>query len=214
MKLKHTLIVASLVFASVNANSQDKAKPATPAKAATPSADQKASMEADKAKEAEAAWMAYASPSEMHKMLMSDEGNWHEELTFWMAPGAPESKAESECQTKQVLGGRYLESIHTGNMMGMPFEGHGTIGYDNSLKVLQSTWADNMGTGIMFLQGKYDEKSKSSTMTGSMVDPGSGKVEKVRQVYTWVDNNTRKLEMYMTSGGKEFKNMEIKMTRR
>jgi hypothetical protein len=99
-------------------------------------------------------------------------------------------------------------------MMGMPFEGRSTVGYDNARKVFQSTWVDNMGTGIMYLEGKYNDKDNLISFTGKAVDPGTGKEEKVREVFKFIDENTRMMEMYMTKDGKEFKNMEIKITRK
>lgn len=119
MITKHSLILGSLLFISVSLFAQDK--PAAPA------GDQKPSAE-------DQAWMAYMTPGPMHKMLASSNGEWHEEMTFWMAPGAPATKAESDCVNKMILGDRYQESIHTGSMMGMPFEGRSTVGYDNAKK--------------------------------------------------------------------------------
>lgn len=51
-------------------------------------------------------------------------------------------------------------------MMGMPFEGHGTLAYDNHRKMFVSTWIDNMGSGIMVLEGTYDDASKTLTLMG------------------------------------------------
>ncbi len=49
---------------------------------------------------------------------------------------------------------------------------------------------------------------------GTMVDPITGKERKVREVYTIVDDNTRKMEMFETvDGGEEYKSMEIVMKR-
>jgi hypothetical protein len=35
----------------------------------------------------------------------------------------------------------------------MPFEGISTLGYDNAKKTFFSTWIDNMGTGMMVMEG-------------------------------------------------------------
>jgi hypothetical protein len=229
MKFTNTLVVAAFALSTMTAFAQDKkasstqpkpaqTKSAQPKPAQAKSPDAKAADASaatpDQAAAGEKAWMEYSTPSEVHKMMGNDEGHWHEECTFWMAPGAPEQKAESESENKMILGGRYLESVHTGSMMGMPFEGRGLLGYDNKLKQFQSTWVDNMGTGVMYLAGKYDEKTRTTSMTGTMVDPMSGKIEKVRQTFQWVDESTRLLTMYVNRDGKEFKTMEIKMTRK
>jgi hypothetical protein len=159
-------------------------------------------------------WMNYMTPSDVHKMLARDDGQWNEEITLWTTPGAPPTKSTATVTNKMILGGRYQESKHTGNVMGMPFEGYGLTGYDNAKKVFVTSWMDNMSTGIMFLEGKWDDKTKTIHFTGKSTDPTTGKDVPVREVFTWVDNNTQKMEMFMTQDGKEFKTMEIKLTRK
>lgn len=160
------------------------------------------------------AWEAYMTPTEPHKMMATEEGKWKDEMTFWMGPDAPPEKATATENIKMIMGGRYQVSNITGEMMGMTFEGQSTLAYDNATKEYISTWIDNMGTGLSVMRGKYDEASKSTTLTGSMVDPMTGKEKQMRQVYTIIDDNTRKMEMFDTpAGGKETKNMEIIMKR-
>lgn len=158
-------------------------------------------------------WMEYSTPSEIHKMLAASDGEWKEDITFWMAPGAPESKMKASCVNKMVLGGRYQESRHTGDFMGMPFEGIGTLAYDNARKVFINTWIDNMGTGIMYLEGTWDAKTKTVNLSGKMTDPMTGKETRVREEFKIIDDNTQEMTQYTEQGGKEFKNMHIKITR-
>lgn len=216
MKLKHTLIFGSLLFVSITTFGQDKkatTKPVITEAAPAQSAEAKAEAAKESAAASEKAWMAYMTPGPMHKLLAQDEGEWSEALTFWMAPGAPPSTAEAKFSCKTIMEGRYQECLHSGEMMGMPFEGRSTVGYNNVTKKFESTWMDNMSTGVMFLTGTMDEKTKTVTYTGKGVDPESGKEIPVRQVFKIVDDNTRVLEMYDTKNGKEHKSMEIKMTR-
>ena len=112
-----------------------------------------------------------------------------------------------------VLGGRYQQSTHTGNMMGQPFEGQGTLAWDNARKMLISTWIDNMGTGIMYMEGTWDNATKMATMKGKTTDPATGKEMDVKQTFAIVNDNTQKMEMFMTQDGQEFKTMEITLTR-
>ena len=160
------------------------------------------------------AWEAYMTPGDAHKGMAADVGKWNDELTFWMGPDAPPEKATATEEIKMIMGGRYQVSSLKGEMMGMPFEGRSTLAYNNATNEYISTWIDNMGTGLSVMRGKYDEASKSTTMNGSMVDPMTGKEKQIRQVYTIVDDNTRKMEMFEASaGGKEMKTMEIIMKR-
>jgi hypothetical protein len=160
------------------------------------------------------AWMSYMTPGDLHKMLAKDDGEWSEEITLWMEPGAPPAKSVATATNRMILGGRYQESKHTGNFMGMPFEGYSITGYDNAKKIFVNSWVDNMGTGIMFMEGKWDEKTKTIHFTGKTTDPSTGKDVSVREVFTMIDNNKQKMEMFMTQGGKEYKSMEIVFTRK
>lgn len=160
------------------------------------------------------AWMSYMTPGDVHKMLAKDDGEWNEEITLWMAPGAPPTKSTATASNKMIMGGRYQESRHTGNFMGMPFEGYSIVGYDNARKIFVSSWVDNMGTGIMFMEGKWDEKTKTIHFTGKTTDPSSGKDVPVRETFTWIDDKKQKMEMFMTQEGKEYKSMEILFTRK
>ena len=161
------------------------------------------------------AWQEYATPGEMHKMLANDTGSWDEEVTMWMSPDGKPSTSKMTAETKMILGGRYQESRHKGTFEGMPFEGISTVAYNNASKEYNSTWIDNMATGIMTMNGKYDEATKSINFTGECVDPMTKKTKKIRQVMTMIDANTQKMESYdITPDGKEYKSMEIKMNRK
>lgn len=159
------------------------------------------------------AWKEYATPSDMHKMLAKDNGTWNADITMWMEPNAPAQKSKGTCTNTMILGGRYQKSVHKATMMGMPFEGISILGYDNNKKIFVSSWVDNMGTGVMYMEGPWDEATKSVTLTGKCVDPMTGKDMEMRQVMTIIDAKHQKMEMYCTTDGKEMKSMEINFTK-
>lgn len=160
------------------------------------------------------AMMDYATPGNNHKILAKMEGTWTATVTFWMQPGAAPMTSTATAVNEMIMGGRYLQSKNTGNMMGQPFEGMGITGYDNAKKMYVASWIDNFGTGILNMTGNWDEASKGIVFTGLEVDPASGKEFSYRQVVRMPDDNTQIMEMYAMMGGKEFKNMEIKYTRK
>lgn len=160
------------------------------------------------------AWKAYMTPGDAHKMMAADNGNWSNEMTFWHDENSKPEKATSTSDSKMILGGRYQEMNYKGMMMGMPFEGRSTMAFDNTTKEFISTWIDNMGTGLMVMKGKMGADGKSVELTGEMVDPAKGKAVWCREMYTVVDANTRKMEMFCMKNGKEHKNMEIIMRRK
>jgi Protein of unknown function (DUF1579) len=160
------------------------------------------------------AMTAYMTPGDVHKMMAKSEGTWTGVVSMWMQPGAQTMTMTGDSKIEMILGGRYLQEKNTGTMMGMPFEGLGTTAYDNAKKIFISTWIDNAGTGMIYLEGKWDDANKSINFSGKMVDPSTGKDLPVREVLKFVDDNTHTLEMYTTANGKEFKSMEIKYTRK
>jgi hypothetical protein len=160
------------------------------------------------------AWKKYATPGDAHKMMADETGTWNCDMTFWEEEGGKPEKASSTANIKMILGGRYQEANYQGTMMGQPFEGKSTLAYNNSSKEYTTTFIDNMGTGMMVATGKYDDKTKSMELKGEMVNPINGKKTPYREVYTIVDATTRKMEMYDTKKGKEYKSMEIIMKKK
>ena len=159
------------------------------------------------------AWMAYMTPGEQHKMLAKSDGMWNEDITMWMAPGAPPQKSTATVENKMILNGLYQQSISKGNFGGMPFEGISTVGYDNGRKMFVLTWIDNMGTGITSMEGPWDATKKMINFKGWTTDPMTGKSMAVRETFHIIDDNTQMMEWYDTKDGKERKTMEIKFTR-
>jgi hypothetical protein len=160
-------------------------------------------------------WMSYMTPGDIHKMLASFDGNWTGEVSMWMTPDGPPTTSTMTATNRMILGGRYQESVNKGMFNGMPFEGRSTLAYDNAKKVLISTWIDNMGTGIMTMEGTWDPQTKTMSLKGKCVDPMTFKEMDVREVFKVIDDNYQVMEMYGPAhDGKEFKTMEIKYTRK
>ena len=151
-----------------------------------------------------------------HAMLAKSDGNWNAETTMWWTPDGPPQISKASCTNKMILGGHYQQSTFKGDFGGMPFEGISTTGYDNTKKLFFSSWVDNMGTGIMNMEGTWDEATKSINFKGKMVCPANGQEAEMREVFKIIDNNIQIMEMYGPDlkTGKEFKSMEIKFTRK
>jgi hypothetical protein len=160
------------------------------------------------------AWQAYATPGNPHKLMADEVGTWNCDMTFWSEANGKPEKAASVAVIRMILGGRYQEANYKGTMMGQPFEGKSTLAYNNASQEYTTTFIDNMGTGMMVAMGKYDEKTKSMELKGEMVNPLNGKKTPYREVYTIVDPTTRKMEMFDTKNGTEYKSMEIVMKKK
>jgi Protein of unknown function (DUF1579) len=160
------------------------------------------------------AFMNYMTPGPIQQMMAKSVGTWTGAVTMWMQPGAPPTTSTLETNNEMILGGRYLQGLHKGSMMGMPFEGIGTTGYDNARKIFVSSWVDNMGTGLLYMEGNWDENAKTINLSGKSTDPLTGKDIPTREVWKFVDDTHQVLEMYFTEKGQEFKGMEIAFTKK
>ena len=69
-----------------------------------------------------------------------------------------------------ALGGRVLVEEVDSSMMGMPFTGHGMMGFDNVSGKYWSTWNDSMSIGIMVSEGTCDSPK------GPVPSPGVGTI--------------------------------------
>lgn len=155
------------------------------------------------------AMMQAMAPGEMHKQIAKMAGDWTFTNKMWMAPGQPPQESTGTMHAETILGGRYVQSVWKGSMMGEPFEGRATEGYDNVSKKLVSSWVDNMGTGIMLSTGTCE--GKTCTTIGTFSDPMTGGPSTMKSVVTWLDDNSFKNEMYGKdpASGKDYKMMEI-----
>jgi hypothetical protein len=155
-----------------------------------------------------------ATPGENHKHLGRMVGNWTTSMKMWMAPGTPPMESKGTMEASWILGGRFLQSTYKGDVMGQPFEGRATEAYDNVTQQFQSTWIDNMSTGIMVSKGTCDAGCKTLTMEGDMADPMTGKTMAIKSVTTFTNANSWTMEMYGPGpDGASFKMMELTATK-
>ncbi len=220
MKASIALTVVAAACLSVGALAQNEQKSGVTPKSFKLQDQLKANEEAKKAQEATRKaiendpamkkWVEYSTPGEPQKRMEALVGQWDGEVTMWMAPGAPEQTSTTKATIKMELGGRYLRATHEGVFMGLPFNGTSVWGYNNLRKEYESTWIDNMGTGIMYSTGQCDSTGKVFTFTGEADDFDTGKKVKERSVTTVAGADSWKMEMFRPGpDGKEYKTMEI-----
>jgi len=168
--------------------------------------------------------MALAKPGENHKMLTQTVGNWTYKLKAWMSPdpNVPPQESSGTSVTREIMGGRYVVTDHAGKfqmpgadgkMVDMDFKGMALEGYDNVKKKFVATWVDNMGTGIMSLEGDYDAAAKALTYRAEY-EAMPGTKMKVREVIKLIDKDHRLFEWYEERGGTEVKTMEMSYARK
>ncbi len=219
--MKSTLIAICIVFlASCNSETKD-------AKSNNPDSTAINTKSPDTDSKADEAWvpvdsatamktmMEVGTPGPEQAMMAKSDGKWKAETTMWDREGGQPMTSTGDVTLKTIMGGRYQLMNFKGDMMGMQFEGTSTTGYDKGRKLWVSTWVDNMSTGIMTLEGKWDDATKSIDYRGKMLCPANGKMCEIRQVMKNIDDKTQVMEMYGPDmkTGKSYKNMEIKLTR-
>ena len=197
---------------SGEADAQPEKKPAAPA---APTAKQpEAVPPADPMMEA---FLKAAEPVEQHAGLARFAGTWNAHVKHWMEPGATPVEETGTMVNTMVLGGRFLKSEFSGQMMDMEFRGLGTWGYNTITQRFESSWHDTFGTGILFMSGSVDAAGTVYTSTGEMDMPmGMGRL-KQREVLTFVNADTHVMEFFSpdpAQDGKEVRMMEITYTRK
>ena len=160
------------------------------------------------------AWEQAAKVGPEHARLAKSAGKWKATVKSWMDPAGEPMVSEGSEESEMIFDGRFLQSRFKGSMMGQPFEGRGTMGYDNVKKKYVGTWLDSMGTGIMSYEGDWDAQQNSIICHGTFMDAATGQEQKCRLVSRFVDDDHHVFEMWGPDmSGKDAKWMEISYTR-
>jgi hypothetical protein len=141
------------------------------------------------------AWQNFMTPGDMHKWMAKLNGNWDVEMSSYMNPSNPE-KSTGTSVLSTMMNGLYQVGDFKATMMGMPFQGHSIMGYDNAKKLFISTWVDNFGSGIIYMTGTYDEATKTLNLKGNQTDPISGKDSFIREEMKIINDDHYTLMMY------------------
>jgi hypothetical protein len=166
-------------------------------------------MPAEKQAEMDA-WMKAGEPGEMHKWLARGVGNW--DATVKMTyPGEASTESVGTMKIEMIFGGRYQKGYFKGDMMGMPFEGFETTGYNNTTKMFEGTWMDSFSTATMTTKGTLE--SDKLVLKGEMMDPAKNQLVKERQVMSYSGNDKMVAEFYHELDGKDVLVMTINYTR-
>ena len=163
------------------------------------------------------ACIAAGTPGKMHEHLAKGVGVWQGKNTMWMAPGAPPITCDSTTTVTTVMDGRFTKCEMAGEMPGMgPYSGFAIYGFDNVTQKFVSSWIDNFGTGIANGIGELSSDGKTLTWTFTYNCPVQKKPVAMREIDTTTGPDSKKLEMFGTDpkSGKEFKMMEIVLTRK
>lgn len=172
------------------------------------------SMEAMDEQAMMAKMMEYGTPGEAHKVLDNSVGLWKVKATTFNPDGTPGMTSDGSSEIKWMMDGRFLHETFTGDFGGMPFHGTGVVGFDNIKQRYVGTWIDNMSTGVMTMEGKYDPKARTMSMESEMPNPMTWSYVDSKMVTTWIDDDHSVAKFYMPGpDGKNYMHMQLEYTR-
>ena len=145
-------------------------------------------------------YMEMVAPGPQHADMAKDVGKWTGALKMWMDPAAPPQETTTTKEVKMDMDGRYSVEDEMSMMMGMPYHGHNTVGYDKFRGEYVFTYYDNMSTGFFTGAGKPDADGKTLTFNCKMDDPMTNRKDvPTRIVIKKIDNDHNTFEMFTQS---------------
>jgi hypothetical protein len=154
-------------------------------------------------------------PGKQHEALKYFEGTWDTDAKFMTEPGKPMAESKGTERAEMVLGGFWLAYEYKGEMLGSPFTGRGTMGFDQQKRKYVGTWIDSMKSGLFLSEGTADEDGKVFTMMTQGYCDGEGRSITMKQVYEIKDKDTWTLSFLTPNpDGKEMTTGTIEYRRR
>lgn len=150
------------------------------------------------------AWMAAGSPNEHHEHLSRMSGEWDMHGKMWLEPGAPATEFTGETSNTMIMGGRFLQSQISSELMGQQLRGMGLEGYDNVKKKHISMFIDDSGTAMQLAEGECSEDGKVITSMSESLDPVSGDTKKYKNRVTLVSDDLFAFEAWEQGPDGEF----------
>ena len=157
--------------------------------------------------------MDYSTPGEGQKLIEKLAGDWKAEISEYRDRTKPMVKSSATVHNEMIMGGRYLSMHCTGTMMGMPFEGMGTMALNNGTHKYYSTWIDNMSTGIFYMEGFRNVEASALHFKGTGYDPVQKKEVNMRQMIDINSATDITIEFSLDINGVDFQFMDIHLTR-
>lgn len=143
----------------------------------------------------------FPKPGKNHEMLKRFQGTWEVLGKYWI-------EADKAIEYKLVetgtlsCNGLWLIYTDKGVMQGKPYDGHGTLGYDERKKKFVGTWVDSANTQIDVGEGVFDEQGKVFTYVSTISDD-DGKPVRIKRVTEIKSDDLQIMTVYTGPEGKE-----------
>lgn len=144
-------------------------------------------------------------PTTEHRLITDHAGTWKIACKFFMEPGQPPMEVAAT-ETVEKVGEFWTVSKYECDMMGMPFVGRCTLGYEPHANRFVSTWVDSMSSALFYFTGQ--QKGDTLAMEGDAWSCMTNSILKHRTTEKHINKNERLFEMFCTMpDGKEIQMM-------
>jgi len=144
-------------------------------------------------------------PTAEHHHLAESAGKWKVACKFYMDPSQPPMETDAT-ETVEMVGPFWTISKYESSMMGMPFVGRCTVGFEAHTGKYVSTWVDSFSSALFHFTGT--RQGDTITMTGDAYSCMANAVLRHRTTEKYLGKNERLFEMFCTMpDGKEVKMM-------
>jgi len=161
--------------------------------------------------DADAGGMQMPQPTEEHKRMLAGVGLWKGTMKATYPGMPPMSSAVTE--TVEALGAFHTVTDFRAEFMGVPYHGHGILGFDEAKGEAFGTWSDNMSPHTSFMRGTVKSDGDTTTIEMLYMAPmPTGEVVPHRNVSVHT-GDTYKMTFFMGEGDAEVQTMTLDLTR-
>jgi len=138
-------------------------------------------------------------------------GEWTATANLWNQPNTQPVISTGRARFYSTMSGRFVATDLDCQFNGQPVKASGLYGFNNGEKRYESTWVDNQTSAIFFFTGVRQDRT--ITWNSSFTDAQTGARKNLRAVEVFGENTINYTMFESTSGGGEFKKLEITYTR-
>lgn len=115
--------------------------------------------------------IAALTPGTQHAYLATLSGTWKATFLVYSDPSQPPLQGTGILERTMILGGRVLQEEIKAQIMGLPYDALGHVGYDNVSGKYWASSFDTLSTGLTALEGSIDETTGKATFLGKTPIP-------------------------------------------
>jgi len=155
--------------------------------------------------------MRMPEPTEIHQRMLDGVGTWKGTMSA-QYPGMPPMQSKVT-ETVEALGPFHTVTDFHAQFMGVPYHGHGIMGYDEASGEAFGTWTDNMSPHTSFMRGTVEVEGDTTTIEMRYEAPGpTGEMLPHRNVGVHTGDRYS-MTFYMGEGDAEVRTMTLELQR-